>query len=325
MEPLVSVIMTAYNSEKFIKDSIESILKQTYTNLELIIIEDVSTDGTLNIIQQFEDERIRLLRNKKNSGTLYGMRKGVKAARGKYIAVLDSDDISFPDRIAKQVNFLETHKDILLCGSHADNIINGRRRKRVYMDIASSEELKFSLLFGNDNIVHSTVMFRKAELEKNQIEYERFGYCHDYYLILSVAAVGKIGLMDDILGLYRIHSKQKTHVLAEEKMNLEAQEARIAFIKKLYQLSDAQKIVLSQAIRGKIKTFKRLRALEISLKRYAEICGVDIKSKNLIADECTRLILLQEKNLQWLLFCIFSNLIDKKKILRGLEYCRRKI
>ncbi len=314
MNPLVSVIMTAYNSEKYIEDAIKSILNQTYRNLELIIIEDVSTDGTLQVIKQFSDDRIRLYCNEKNSGTLYGMQRGMSVANGKYIAILDSDDISFSSRIEKQVSFLQTHPEVLLCATKADNLINGKVKKQEDSRAKTMEELRFSMLFAN-NIVHSTVMFRRSEIEKRQIKYERFSYCHDYYFLLEVAAVGWIYRIDEVLGLYRIHSSQKTHVLPDRKIQKEVVSARTAYVRKLRGLSNTEKNVLCKAIKGQVKTYKEYKTLGMALKHYIRICKLGKENKMVIRRECTCMLMQQEKNEKRFFFGMTSSFIDKKLLL----------
>ena len=116
MNPLVSVVMPAYNAEKFVGEAITSILHQTYRNLELIIVEDCSIDNTLKEIEKFHDERIKLLRNPVNKGIAYSTNRGIEVSRGKYIALMDDDDISEPDRIKLQVDFLEERQSIDILG-----------------------------------------------------------------------------------------------------------------------------------------------------------------------------------------------------------------
>ncbi|QSE98406.1 glycosyltransferase family 2 protein [Fulvivirga lutea] len=116
-EPLISVIMTTYNVENYVLESIQSILSQTYKNLELIIVDDASSDNTVEIIKELNDPRIQLYRNKVNCGTYYSKNFGLTQARGRYIAIQDSDDISDKDRLKKQVGFLESFetKQFVLC------------------------------------------------------------------------------------------------------------------------------------------------------------------------------------------------------------------
>lgn len=319
MEPLVSVLMTAYNSGKYIEEAIKSILNQTYHNLELIIVEDASTDSTLQVIKQFSDDRIRLFCNEKNSGTLYGMQKAFGLARGEYIAVLDSDDVSLPKRIEKQVSFLQAHPEVMLCATKADYIVKGKRVKIPYSKMKTMEELRFSMFFRNEYIVHSTVMFRKSELENKNIEYERFGYCHDYYLLLQIAAVGQIYLMDEVLGLYRVHPTQKTSVLSNQKRGKETSDAQVAYIRKLKGLSNGDKKVLCRATRGQLKTYEEYKVLGKALKQYIRLFNLGKENKEVIKKECTLMLLRQKKSGKRLLFGMTSGLIDKRQLLKGME------
>lgn len=316
MQPLVSVLMTAYNSGKYIEEAIRSILNQTYHNLELIIVEDASTDATLQIIKQFSDDRIRLYCNEKNSGTLYGMQRAIALARGEYIAVLDSDDISLSKRIEKQVSFLQGHPEVLLCSTKVDYIVKGKRVKIPYTEVKSMEELRFSMFFGNEYIVHSTVMFRKSELEKRRIRYERFSYCHDYYLLLQIVAVGQIYLMDEVLGLYRIHPTQKTSVLSNHKRGKETSDAQVAYIRKLKGLSKEDKKVLCRAIRGNLRAYEEYKVFGKALRHYIGLFNLGKENRGVIKKECTNMLMKQKKCAARLFFGMTSDLIDKRVLLK---------
>lgn len=115
--PKVSVVMPAFNAEKYIREAVDSILNQTFTDFEFIIINDGSTDHTKEIILEYDDPRIVLLENEKNSGIVVTLNKGIQFARGEYIARMDSDDISLCNRIERQVLFLDSHAHIGLIGS----------------------------------------------------------------------------------------------------------------------------------------------------------------------------------------------------------------
>ena len=120
--PKISVVMSCYNRENFVRDAIESILNQTYTDFEFIIIDDCSTDKTPEIIQEYadKDNRIVYIRNEENMDYNYNLRKGFKLAKGEYIARMDDDDISLPERFEKQVSYLDEHPDITVLGSLID-------------------------------------------------------------------------------------------------------------------------------------------------------------------------------------------------------------
>lgn len=307
MEPVVvSVVMAAYNSERFIGAAIESILGQTYQKFELLIIEDGSTDGTLAVIRSYTDKRIRVLMNEKNAGTLYSVRRGVAEARGKYIAILDSDDISEPERLRKQVLVLEHKHEVLLCASKAKNLVNGRLEKIQYLPVKNPRQLRFTLLFGN-SVAHSSVMFRKNELQKLGIQYEKYGYCHDYHLIMSVGLISPIYLIDEELIQYRIHGKQKTSVLSRQKIDREVNSAREEYIRNIEGLTVTERDLLCHAVWGTVKNLRDFRKLKSAVFHYARLCHLQSEAdRDLIQYEFYRMFEEQEHTLRWHIYFILQ-------------------
>ena len=207
--PKVSVVMPAYNAEKYIGEAIESILNQTYTDFEFIIINDGSTDRTKEIILEYDDPRIVLLENEKNSGIVVTLNKGLDAAKGEYIARMDADDISLCNRIERQVMFLDSHKHIGVVGSalqvFGDGIDN---QNRFFSD--SKEKLKAELLFSSC-LAHPTVMFRCSLIRKSNACYDlQFAGIEDYALWWTLAQITDLGCINEILLKYRSHEKQIT-------------------------------------------------------------------------------------------------------------------
>lgn len=148
MNPLVSVIMPAYNGEKYIGDAIESVLNQSYDNFELIIVEDKSTDNTLEVIQKYIDSRLFLYLNSQNRGIAYSTNLGIAKSKGKYIALLDDDDIALKRRLEWQVNFLEEHKDIDIVGGRSALIDSEGKFIRYDKElIYNSKYIKANMLF----------------------------------------------------------------------------------------------------------------------------------------------------------------------------------
>ncbi|MFS8652378.1 MAG: glycosyltransferase family 2 protein, partial [Caldibacillus sp.] len=128
-DPFVTVFMPVYNSGKYLVEAIESILRQTYRNLELLIVDDGSTDHSIEIIKTFADPRIRLIKNDQNRGIPFTRNVGLKEARGKYLAIMDSDDISHPERIERQVAYLENHPAIDVAGTFYVQFSENRKKK----------------------------------------------------------------------------------------------------------------------------------------------------------------------------------------------------
>jgi glycosyltransferase involved in cell wall biosynthesis len=221
IKPKISVIMAAYNAEKYIAESIESILSQTFKDFELIIINDASTDKTLDIIQQFAQKDSRVIFSS-NSMNLYATKSrnlGLKIARGDYIAIQDADDISFLDRLDMQYEYLEKNKNIYLVGSGAIEINGVGREIGIFKPIHKSKLIKKKLSKENC-IYHSTVMFRNIR------EYyrDKIYYSEDYDFYLNILSLNKnISNIKSPLIYYRIlsdsvsRSKALQQVLFAEK------------------------------------------------------------------------------------------------------------
>jgi glycosyltransferase involved in cell wall biosynthesis len=158
--PLISVIMPAYNAAAYLTQAINSILSQTYSNFELIILNDGSTDQTEELIQSFSDTRIKYINNQRNLGIVATLNKGFTAAQGEYVARMDADDICFPVRLEHQINFLESHPSIGVLGS-AIQLIDQRGRNLHKGFFPNDDALiRWAMMFTNP-IAHPTVMIRR--------------------------------------------------------------------------------------------------------------------------------------------------------------------
>jgi len=167
--PTISVVMTVYNGERFLAESIKSVLNQTFQDFELIIVNDGSTDKTEEIIKDFmkKDKRIVYIRSGKNKGyeNLHNiMNIGLKSARGKYIARLDADDICYKNRLEIQHKYLQKHPKIFMLGSSAEVIDkNGKKIDEMIKNLGPSIMLKLAIGFNNP-FIHSSIMFRNEGL-----------------------------------------------------------------------------------------------------------------------------------------------------------------
>ena len=170
---LVSVVMPVYNGALYLREAIDSILSQTHSNLELIIINDGSTDDSERIIQSYTDERIVYLKNEVNSRICVTLNRGLDIAKGKYIARMDCDDISVLNRLEVQVEFMESHPEIGICGSNV--IVFGRDFQREADMVQDSDLCTAGLIF-NPCFAHPTVMWIKTIMEKYALRYDEY-YC----------------------------------------------------------------------------------------------------------------------------------------------------
>jgi len=201
---IVSVILSVYNGEKFLQESISSILNQTYRNFEVIIIDDCSTDNTKKILERISDPRVKLIKNVENQGLTKNLNKGISIANGKYIARIDADDICFAHRFEKQVKFLETHTDIDMVGSNAIQIDHNGNFIRVTSLPITFESICGVLIFANP-FIHPSVMIKKDVFKKISYD-ENYKSCQDYKLWVDMKKNGfKFWNIEDSLIAYRIN------------------------------------------------------------------------------------------------------------------------
>lgn len=225
--PLVSVIMSTYNNAVFIKDAVESILKQTYSNLEFIIIDDASMDNTYEIISNIHDSRLVIKRNSDNKKLPYNLNQAIQLARGKYIARMDGDDIAYPDRIAFQVEFMESHPEVDVCGCLAKCIGDSNH---VLKYPETSAEIKSQLVFENA-FCHPTVMFRAATM--NYFYDEKYPAGQDYELWSRIVWNKSCCNIQKVLLSYRTHKNQTKYANGKQQ-KIGARAARERMISFLY-------------------------------------------------------------------------------------------
>ncbi len=200
---LVSVLLPAYNCPFYIGEAIKSILDQTFDNFEFIIIDDGSTDDTPGVIRIFNDPRIRFFQQK-NQGLAATLNRGIEIASGKYIARMDQDDISMPERLAKQVHYLDAHPECGMVGTWADIYLEEKKTDKAHRHPSDNFILQYELLFNNP-FVHSSMMLRKSALEQVG------GYStdrdrqppEDYELWSRIARKYEVANIPEILHVYR--------------------------------------------------------------------------------------------------------------------------
>ena len=262
--PKVSVIMKVYNSERYLREAIDSVLNQTFTDYEFLILDDASSDSSVEIINGYSDKRIRLLQNAENLGIVVGQNRLISEAKGEYIAVLDSDDISYPERLEKQVAFLDLHKDYILCASYRNEIKDGVYTQDVKLRHLKDETLRFALFFTNP-ITHSSIMFRKSMYEADDISYGPEPIAEDYGAIVDMAANHPIRMLPERLVAYRVVdnsiSRTKADELERASINIRTRlldkidisENDKSYIKMYY-----NKTLMADDVRGFMEAFQRL-------------------------------------------------------------------
>lgn len=219
--PKVSVVMPVYNSTKYLRESIESILKQTFTDFEFLIINEYgSNDGSADIIKEYEqkDSRVILVQNDKKLGLGNSLNKGFRLAKGKYIARLDADDIAHPTRFEKQIDLMDKNKNVGICGTYQHHF--GPDFDWIHKPPATAEQCRSNLLFICD-VCHSTLMIRKDILINNNLFYDNNFFAEDFELWTRAVVITDFVNIPEILGEYRIGEDNITHA-KKTKLNIES-------------------------------------------------------------------------------------------------------
>jgi glycosyltransferase involved in cell wall biosynthesis len=207
--PRVTVVIPAYNREKYIGAAIESILRQTFSSFELLLVDDGSMDGTREVARSYSDPRLHLLCQERNLGISGARNAGIRLARGEYIAFLDSDDLAYETRLAKQVSFLDRHPDYAAVGAWVDWMAeDGRRLRRIKRRPVSARKIAALRLF-RQGIENSASMARTAIL-RNYAHREDYQVCSDYDLWARIAAGHRLTNLPEVLVCRRFHAQQTT-------------------------------------------------------------------------------------------------------------------
>ena len=202
--PKISVIMSVYNGEKHLSECIDSILTQTFTNFEFIIVDDASTDNTPQILKKYmqQDARIRILTNAENKERSYSRNCAIEATQSDLIAVMDADDWAYPDRLEKQYAFMQAHPEVTVCGGRVEEYETGKK----WATILDNETIHIALIF---DVVfsHPTVIYKKSAVQKVGGYRIDMSPAEDYDLWQRLAERKnvKFANISDVLIRYRIH------------------------------------------------------------------------------------------------------------------------
>ena len=223
--PLVSVIMPAFNAERYLAAAIDSILSQTFTDFEFIIIDDASSDATPDILAGYaaRDARIRVMRNDANAGIAKSLNRALQTAQGLYIARMDADDLSLPERFEKQVAFLDAHPDHVFTACGYRTIDADGKPIRVDVESTQSWECAWISIFRMP-VSHPTMMVRSATLKEHNIRYnEKYEAAQDVSFVHELLRHGKGAALSDVLFRYRAHagniSTRRRNVQQMSKLN----------------------------------------------------------------------------------------------------------
>ncbi len=266
-KPLVSVVMSVYNGEKYLREAMDSILNQTYKNLEFIIIDDGSTDDTLKIIKTYKDPRIILI-TRENKGLVASLNEGIKKAKGSYIARQDADDISEVDRINRQVEYMKQRPNVGLVGSSI-RIINERGDSRgVHYVYSESLDVKRELMIRSP-FAHGSIMLNKNKLNRHDIYNSEYWPAEDYAVWSSLISDGVCaGNIHEALYRYRDNTEgisSSNPELQKNKSNI-IRQSNLGNFEKLWSPVDWFKTEKSTALKKRMFTDMSYLIRELSCR-----------------------------------------------------------
>jgi glycosyltransferase involved in cell wall biosynthesis len=316
--PLVSVAMPVYNSEKYLKQAIDSVLAQTCSDFELIIVNDGSSDRSKEIILSYADERILYLENEKNLGIVQARNRCVANSAGKYIAVLDNDDIALPFRLEAQVKFMEENTDYGICGSFY-GIIDGEGKLigRKILPVAD-KEIRTYLLF--DNCFCNSSVIIRSKLLKERLYADGLDKIEDYYFLYMVSKFNKLANLPIFTTCYRIHGENVSIQSLESMIFLRSKMDRIILEDLGISFSESEFRLHTNFATGNFPYFKttrqkkQLEAWLLKLHRFLKSGGIyDMRTVTKVL--VRRWILLVSNGGRLSFLIIFNRLLGKFSLI----------
>jgi glycosyltransferase involved in cell wall biosynthesis len=212
--PKVTVLMPVFNAGPYLREAVDSILGQSFRDFELIAINDGSTDNSADILRSYQNPRLRFVENERNLGIIATLNRGLGMATGEYVARMDSDDVSLPERLAKQVAFMDAHPEVGVCGAWIRFIGDASPVTARYPE--KHESIRCQLLFSNA-LAHPTVIMRRALLERYSLRYrDEYRSAEDYDLWRRCAGLFQLHNLPEVLLHYRVLSTGITHARGGE-------------------------------------------------------------------------------------------------------------
>lgn len=227
MTPQVSILMPVYRTAPFLREAMDSMLEQTFADFELIALDDCSPDNAEEILDTYHDPRIVRYKGERNEGLANVLNVGVKMAQGKYIARMDSDDISLPNRLQTQVDYLERHPDIDLVSAGMQLFGAG---EGIWIRELNPEKVKINALF-HSPVLHPTSVWRKSSFELHGLHFHQETVPAEDYDLWTRALLNGLRLVNlpEVLYQYRIHPGQATK--QTEKISAKTREVQLAYLK----------------------------------------------------------------------------------------------
>lgn len=270
--PRVTVLMPVYNGAAYLDEAVRSILDQTFTDFELLIIDDGSTDRSVEIVQSFSDPRIRLHRNDRNLGLIATLNKGLSFAAGDYIVRLDCDDVSLPTRLERQVDFMDRNPQIGIAGTWFEKIMDGNSMRIKVPE--NDAMIRFYLIFDN-TFLHSSIIIRKTFLDEQGLRYDpAFLHAEDYEFWVRCAKITELANLPEVLVRYRYHSGNISNRFRSEQADT-ADQVRCLHLRSLGLIPNEDECRLHLDLIGFrfAGDLDRLRIAALWLDRLVEISG----------------------------------------------------
>lgn len=262
--PAISVLMPVFNGVSYLSEAIESVLNQTFTNFELIIIDDCSTDTSVELIKKYTDSRIQLIEKPVNTGLIASLNMALKLAKGEYIARMDADDVCLPHRFATQYNYLQTYTNVLVLGSNYSIIDAPNIKPNV--PITANEVKLFALT--NSPVAHPSVMMRATIFSKYQLSYDATQlHAEDYDLWTRILEIGTIENLPEVLLNYRIHNLQVSQMQNTQQLQC----ANSIRLRQLQQLVNLNELVVSTDFALLFLTKKSTTITSTELKQLKQL------------------------------------------------------
>lgn len=245
MPPDVTVVMAVYNGQRYVGEAIQSILAQTFSDFEFLIVDDGSTDGSADIVALYRDPRIRLIRTLRNRGLATALNTGFAEAMGRYLVRMDADDISKPDRVSKQVDFMDHHPGVGISGTWVEVV--GAERHEVLRHPVDAEVIHSRLLF-ESVLAHPSVIINRGLWDRAQLSYDPSFLCsQDFDLWVRAAQKFSLANQPDILLVHRMHSDQVGKRLAESQLAW-ADTVRLRQVQKLGLIQEHHEMTTHRAL-----------------------------------------------------------------------------
>lgn len=313
---MISVVMPVYNAEKYVAEAVESILQQTYTDFEFIIIDDCSTDNSYGILQTYaaKDIRIRLFKNDVNNKLPKTLNFGIAQSNGKYIARMDADDISLPERFAKQVEFMESHPEIGVCGTWIKEFIDENKQITRMVEYPVEHKLiSITLLFDENCLAHPSTLLKREIFTDIQLYYESSfgGAAEDYELWVRLLVHGILfhNLPEPLL-MYR-KSETQTMVVSKDHIDTSVQSVIEANFKR-YFLKHMDGCVLDTYLKLRYKPKKELKIFEHIYYQYLLFKIKRVNSKLSLFDKQIFSMILSKESI----FALWSRYLGNKNVAK---------